>query len=84
MGTAMATNVKAPMPSDVRASAKPQYGDYGGVRNAYLGGVGKGESDDYGKSKIMVYENERDVTSTRVYQGNLTSLVKALVSPITD
>jgi len=84
MGTAMATNVKAPLDPDVRASVKPQFGDYGGVRNAYLGGTGKGEKDDYGKSQIMVYENERDITSTRVYQGNLTSLVKAIVSPITD
>lgn len=45
---------------------------------------GKGERDDYGKSKILVYNNERDLTTTKVYQGNLTSLVKSIIAPIED
>lgn len=45
---------------------------------------GKGERDDYGKSKILVYNNERDLTTTKVYQGNLTSIVKSIIAPIED
>lgn len=55
-----------------------------GVRNASLADYGTGSKDDYGKSKIMVYSNERDLTSTKVYQGNVTSLIKALVAPLQD
>jgi hypothetical protein len=70
-------------PASVRPSTRVQL-DEAGVRNAYLGRQGVGTGDDYGKSTIMVYDNERDITTTRVYQGNLTSLVKAIVAPITD
>jgi hypothetical protein len=42
------------------------------------------QQTDYGKSSIMIYKNERDVTSTRTYQGNLTTLVKAFTAPILD
>ena len=45
---------------------------------------GTGTKYDYGKSRILIYNNERDVTSTRVYQGNITSLVKAIVAPLED
>jgi hypothetical protein len=55
-----------------------------GVRNAALDTYGTGSKHDYGKSKILVYSNERDITTTRVYQGNLQSLVKAIVAPIQD
>ena len=34
--------------------------------------------------KILVYNNERDITSTRVYQGNLTSLIKSIAAPVID
>lgn len=44
----------------------------------------KQEKTDYGKGSILVYSNERDITSQRTYQGNLTSLVKAIVAPIED
>lgn len=39
---------------------------------------------DYGKSNILIYTNERDVTTTRTYQGNVSTLVKALVAPLLD
>jgi len=55
-----------------------------GVRNAALDTYGTGSKHDYGKSKILVYSNERDITTTRVYQGNVQSLVKAIVAPIQD
>ena len=45
---------------------------------------GKGESDDFGKDNVMVYKNERDITGTRTVLGNLTSYVKAVVSPLMD
>jgi len=45
---------------------------------------GLGNKYDYGKSKILVYNNERDVTSTKVYQGNVTSLIKAIIAPLED
>lgn len=51
---------------------------------AALGGFGVGTKYDHGKSRILVYNNERDVTSTRVYQGNLTSLIKAVIAPLED
>jgi hypothetical protein len=31
-----------------------------------------------------VYGNERDVTSTRTYQGNVTSTIKSIIAPIQD
>jgi hypothetical protein len=55
-----------------------------GIRNANLERKGTGTKDDYGKSKIMVFNNERDLTTTRVYQGNVTSLIKAMIAPIQD
>ena len=51
---------------------------------ATLGRMGLGPKNDHGKSKILVYKNERDVTSTRVYQGNITSLIKSVIAPIQD
>ena len=39
---------------------------------------------DYGKSAILVYGNERDKTTTRIYQGNLVTAVKAIVAPLQD
>jgi len=43
-----------------------------------------GFEDDYGKSKIMVFNNEREITETRTVVSNVTSIVKAIVSPIMD
>ena len=45
---------------------------------------GKGEKDDYGKSNIMVYNNERQFTETRTVVSNATSIVKAIVAPVLD
>jgi len=55
----------------------------------YSGSIAKnnyniGEDDDYGKSKIMVYNTERQLTETRTVVSNVTSLIKAVVSPIMD
>ncbi len=45
---------------------------------------GSGSKDDYGKGTILVYGNERDVTTTRTYQGNFTHAIKALIAPLLD
>ena len=42
------------------------------------------KNDDYGKTNILVYNNERDITSTKTYEGNLTSYVKSMIAPLTD
>lgn len=39
---------------------------------------------DYGKSKISLPANERDVTGTRSHLSNLVSIVKALIAPLED
>lgn len=55
-----------------------------GDRNAQLTNKGKGYEYDYGKKNIMVYNNERDVTSTKTYEGNITSYIKSMIVPFTD
>lgn len=54
-----------------------------GVRNLEQKNIGKPEFD-YGKENILVYNNERDVTATRTYEGNITSLVKSIIAPVQD
>ena len=39
---------------------------------------------DYGKASVQIYTNERDITTTKTYKGNLQSLVKSIVTPIQD
>lgn len=68
---------------NVKPTNRQQLKEYG-IRNSALNNFGKGEKDDFGKSKILVYNNERDITTTRVYQGNVTSLIKAIVAPLQD
>jgi hypothetical protein len=44
----------------------------------------KPASDDHGYTSIQIYSNERDITTTKPYQGNLTSLIKSIAAPIQD
>lgn len=67
----------------VQESSRQGLTDFG-LRNAAVDTRGKGDGDDYGKSTIMVYTNERDITGTRTYEGNLTSAIKALIAPLQD
>ena len=57
--------------------------EYSGVAN---NGIisGKGSKDDYGKSSIVVYSNERQFTETKTVVANATSIVKAIIAPIVD
>jgi hypothetical protein len=46
---------------------------------------GRGHREDHGKSTIKVYENEKkNIALKAVYDGGLTSMVKAIVAPIQD
>lgn len=84
IGSAINTTSKARTAEGaVQLPHRSQYGEFG-VRNPALNKIGKGERDDYGKSHIMVYANERDITTTRVHQGNLTSLIKSIIAPFQD
>jgi len=55
----------------------------------YKGNIAKndlnqGIKDDYGKSKIILYNNERETTENKTVITNVTSIIKAIVSPIMD
>ena len=69
--------------ANVKPTSRQQLKEYG-LRNTALNTYGKGNKDDYGKCNILVYNNERDITTTRVHQGNVTSLIKAIIAPIED
>lgn len=84
MGTAMYQNGKGrTVDPNVKSTVRHSYKGFG-VRNASLADYGVGSKDDFGKSKILVYSNERDLTTTKVYQGNVTSMIKAIIAPIQD
>ena len=68
---------------DVRTTTKPQHGSYGVNRNKFTQ-INKGDTDDYGRKNILVYTNERDVTTTKTYEGNLSTYVKSMISPVLD
>ena len=42
------------------------------------------KDDDYGKNNIIVYDNERNLTQIETPVANFSSVIKAIVSPITD
>lgn len=83
MGGAFGVTKKRRIDEGVKPSDRQQL-DTGGIRNAVLSFFGMGDKDDHGKGNIVVYQNERDNTTTRTYQGGLTSLVKAIVAPLED
>jgi hypothetical protein len=58
--------------------------DYEGHVSGAAAKPGRGTSDDYGKSTVIVYDNERMTTQTRTVVSNLTSTVKAIVAPFLD
>jgi hypothetical protein len=68
---------------DVQESLKQNLENFGD-RNAQMTDKGKGYQYDYGKKNIMVYNNERDITSTKTYEGNLTSYIKSMMAPFSD
>lgn len=83
VGNAKTTVSRRKVDEDVKPTNRQQLKEFG-LHNPALNTYGKKDKDDYGKSKILVYNNERDITTTRVYQGNVTSLIKAIVAPLQD
>jgi hypothetical protein len=71
------------MEGAVKVPARQQLEDFG-FRNVDGDNYGKGEDYDFGKKNILVAENERDLTSTKTYEGNITSLVKSIIAPLED
>lgn len=67
----------------VQESTRQNLENYGD-RNVQSTNKGKGYEYDYGKKNILVYNNERDITSTKTYEGNLTSYIKSMIAPISD
>lgn len=67
----------------VKKSTKPILDDFGD-RNINMTQQGKGYQNDYGKKNILIYNNERDITSTKTYEGNITSYIKSMIVPFTD
>jgi hypothetical protein len=72
-----------PVHGAVKDSSRQQNESFG-FRNIDGDTYGNAEKDDYGKGNILPWENERDLTTGKSYQGNLTALVKSLVAPIED
>lgn len=70
---------------DVKPTARVEsHIPYVGQANATSTQPGKGEEDDYGKSSVQVYDNERMTTQTKTVVSNVTSIVKSIVAPFVD
>jgi len=70
---------------NVKPTARPEFHiDYRGSAKYSTSSPGQGESNDYGKSKIVLYNNQRNTTGNRTVMTNASSIVKAIVSPIMD
>lgn len=68
---------------DMKPTARVEtHKEYQGVAQSTQ--PGNGEKDDYGRSNIVVYDNERQTTQTRTVVSNLRSTVKAVVAPLLD
>jgi len=61
---------------------KTLFGEFG-FRNANVPD-GQTTKEDHGRKNVMVYQNERDITSTKTRSGNITTLIKSLIAPIQD
>lgn len=79
-GTAYKNTARQTNPS-VKPTARQQLDPYG-IRNVLVKAFDK--KDDYGRASVVIYNNERDLTTTKTYQGNLTSLVKSIIAPLED
>ena len=82
-GTAFAANTKDAWRPDAGAPRTQNLASLnpGPAAAANWGSVA---ADDKGKASIQVYGNSRDVTTTKVYQGNVASLVKSITAPLLD
>jgi len=70
---------------NVKPTARPEFHiDYRGSAKYSASSPGQGVSNDYGKSKIVLYDNQRNTTGNRTVITNASSIVKAIVAPIID
>ena len=70
---------------NIRPTARQEFHiDYKGAAKYGENSPGQGILNDYGKSNIIIYDNERNITGTRNVVSNVSSLVKAIVAPIMD
>ena len=67
--------------TDTTARTNSHINYYGPLKNQdeYIN-----KDDDYGKNNIIVYDNERNLTQIETPVANFSSVIKAIVSPITD
>lgn len=54
-----------------------------GLRNLVNSKVSN-KDDDYGKKNIKIYTNGKDLTTVKARQGNISSLIKSMITPIQD
>jgi hypothetical protein len=78
------TNKGLPQYGKIKQSNKKENSNTDINRNTSIAYYGNGNKDDFGKKNILVYDNERNVSSTSTYEGNITSYVKSMIAPVTD
>ena len=67
----------------IKESTRNQFSGFGS-RNDSHQTIGKGQDEDYGRKSMRVYDNQRDLTSANTFQGNLTTLIKSMIAPMSD
>jgi hypothetical protein len=77
------TNAATATYGQSKESVRQQLEDFG-MRNVDADYSGAADAYDHGKGSIRVPDQERDLTGIKTYEGNLTSLVKAIVAPLED
>ena len=72
-------------PANVSRRCDPaDSGDRGLANSRERGAGGAGTKDDFGRASVLVYANERDVTSCQTVKTNVQSVVKAVTAPLMD
>ena len=79
---AVLKNSKRPLQNIKATNKQDSHIEYKG--NIKYAKPGLGENDTYGKENVLVYDNERQTTEDKTSITNVNSIVKAIISPITD
>jgi len=70
---------------NIKATARvDSHTEYSGAAQGSETRPGQGAKDDYGKKGIEVYNTSRELTGSHAILTNLTSTVKAIISPLLD
>jgi hypothetical protein len=67
----------------IKESTRNQFSGFGS-RNDSHQDTGRGQDEDYGRKSMRVYDNQRDLTSVNTFQGNLSTLIKSMIAPMSD